>query len=184
MLALGRVDGGRDGEDAGKDAIDIAVDGGMGQPESHRGDGGSGVVAHSLEAAYLLVGIGKGSALHYLPCCGVEIACPRVVTQSLPQLEHLVFAGGCQVCHGRIGVHEPQPVLRALADACLLEDNLGKPDGIGVTASAPREFAPVAMSPLEESGRKCFIVHNRHKITHFFHLTGGFLAFSAYLRSK
>ena len=76
FLSLGGVDGRVYAVVAGQHAINIAVDDGMGQVESHRGDGRSRIVAHALQLAYLFVGVRKAASLGYLLGGCMQIACP------------------------------------------------------------------------------------------------------------
>lgn len=140
-------------------SIDIAVEGGVGEIESKRGDGSCGVFSdsgHGEQCVEYLLRRGCAVANHSADgtCCGgdelrstVQVAGTRVVAEPLPVAQHLVFGGLRQCLHIRKTVHEAQVVLHALCYACLLEDDFGNPDAVRVGGFAPRQDTVVGFVP-------------------------------------
>ena len=80
----------------------------------------------------------------------MEIACARVVAESLPIEEYFVFGGSGE--RGDVGEagYETHIIVKSLCNTCLLEDNLADPDAIRVGCFAPREDTAVAFVPVIE----------------------------------
>ena len=126
-LAVGGIGGNRYGNtvETADEAVDVAVNDRMRQPEGKRGDGGSGVASHTLEFQYtLIVGWEHSSTfIHYILRGRVQIARARVVAQTLPQPQHLLLARGSQVGHRGKCLNKAVVVVASLLDASLLKDN-------------------------------------------------------------
>jgi hypothetical protein len=151
LFALGGVDGGVDAEVAGEDTIDIAIDDGSGEAEGDAPDGGSGIVAYALEFPDFFEGVREMAEGDDLLGGVVEVAGSAVIAQALPLAQHLVFRGGGKGLNGRPSVHKALPVVPALLDLRLLEDDLGEPNGVRVAGLPPRQIATVLTEPLKES---------------------------------
>ena len=147
LFALGGVDGGVDAEVAGEDSIDIAINDGSGEAEGDASDGGSGIVAYALEFPDLIEGVREMAEGNDLLGGVVEITGSAVVAQALPLAQHLVFRGGGEGLNGRPTVYKTLPVVPTLLDLRLLEDDLGKPDGVGVAGLPPRQVTTVLTKP-------------------------------------
>jgi len=124
FLALGGVDGGIDAEVAGEDAIDITIDNGCGQAKGDGADGGSGIVAYAFQRPDALDGIREMPKGDNLTGCEVEVARTAVIAESLPLAEHFVLSGGSEILYRWPSAHETLPVVPALLDLRLLEDDL------------------------------------------------------------
>lgn len=149
---LARVDGKVEIEQAREHTVDVAVDDGVRCVAGDRADGRRRVVAHAFERPHIGV-VGRKPASvkgDDLTCRGVKIPRPAVIAQSLPELQHLVL--GC--CRQGADVGEPlgeaQVVVRPLCDAGLLEDDLRKPDAVGVAGLPPGQVASVGFVPVDE----------------------------------
>ena len=151
LFAFGGVDGGVDAEVAGEDTIDVAIDDGSGEAEGDTPDGSSGIVAYALESPDVIEGVREMAEGDDLPGSVVEVAGTAVVAQTLPLAQHLVFRSGSESLNGRPAVHKTLPVVPALLDLRLLEDDLGEPNGVGVAGLPPRQVTTVLTKPLKES---------------------------------
>ena len=127
--------------------IHIAIDHRCRQSESDASDGGSRIVAHPFQRTDALEGGRESPHRDDLLRRRMEVARPTIVPQSLPLAQHLVLGGGSERLDSRPAVHEPMPVGLTLLDACLLEDNLRQPDGIGITRLSPRQIPAVVGIP-------------------------------------
>ena len=121
-----------------KNSIDIAIDHGVGQSESQRGDGRSRVVAHAAQRAYLVVGRWEAAHLRYLSGGAVQIARAAIVAESLPLRQHVVLRSASQRLDIREAADEAPVVVVALSHARLLEDYLAYPYAIRVGRLPPR----------------------------------------------
>ena len=77
----------------------------------------------------------------------VEIAGTAVIAQALPFAKYLVFRSCGEGLNRRPAMHETLPVVPALLDLCLLENDLGQPDGVGVAGLPPRQVTTVLTKP-------------------------------------
>ena len=84
----------------------------------------------------------------------MHVAGAAVVTQSLPQAQHLVLAGRSQRLDRGKCRHKTVPVVTALLDARLLQDDLAHPDAVGVADAAPGQFTAIGRKPLQQCRRK------------------------------
>lgn len=96
--AGGGVDRLGDVEQTRQDAVNVSVHGGIRQRVGRRTDRGGRIVAHAAQRTH--PGEGRREAasevVHDLPGGGMEVPGTAVITQPLPELEHLVFRSGRQ----------------------------------------------------------------------------------------
>ena len=130
-------------------AVHIAVDHRCGFIEGNRRDGRCGIVAYALQSSQALRRLRESPHLHHLSCRRQQVPRPRVVAQSLPHSQHLIFRRRRQCLHCGPAPHEPQPVRLPLLNACLLQDHLTQPDGICILRMAPGQVASVGGKPLQ-----------------------------------
>ena len=76
---------------------------------------------------------------------------PPVVAQPAPRGQHLLLVGERQRIEGGKPGHERLVALHHHRHAGLLQHDLGDPDGVGVAAAPPRQVAPAAVIPLQQS---------------------------------
>ena len=79
----------------------------------------------------------------------MKVAGSRVIPQSLPEFQDIIFAGSSQVFNLGIGLHEPLPIFPSLCDAGLLKDDFAQPDGIRVLGFAPRQIPTILTKPMD-----------------------------------
>ena len=160
-LSLRGVDGGVNAQVARQYPIDIAVEDGRRLTVGKRGNGCCRVVTHPGQSAQF----GKGArkpptvlAAHHLSCL-VQVACPGIVPQSLPEEKDLVLRSLGQRYDIGKTLHEAHIVVMTLCHAGLLKDDFRNPYPIGICRVTPGQFTTMACIPrFELFCEKC--VHN------------------------
>ncbi len=79
-----------------------------------------------------------------------QVASTAVITESLPQSQHVVFIGGGKVAHGGEAIQKPFVVRHDGHDRRLLEHDLADPDPIRIGRAPPRQIACVPFIPMDE----------------------------------
>ncbi len=100
----------------------------------------------------------KTALCHDLPRGPVQIACPGVVAQPLPQGEHCIRLGIRQRLHRGQGRHEALEIGHHRPHLRLLQHDLRHPHPIGRARLLPRQIVPPMFGiPCQQPGRKaCF----------------------------
>ena len=143
-----------EGEQAGEDANDVAVEHGEGEAEGEGGDGGGGVGAEAGEGGELGGGGGEGSAVVADEELGglVELAGAGVVAEAFPEFEHVLEGGGGEGG----GVGEAGKKAQEVGDdgvhAGLLEHDFRDPDGVRpARLGAPGQVAGACRKPGQQA---------------------------------
>ena len=148
-----------DGKQPADDPLDIAVNGGGAMVEGDRGNRRGGIVADPGEGPQL------GQVLRQLPAMalgdgtstGMQVAGAGVITEPLPQIQHLVERGRGKRANIGKTRHESVKIGTDGGDGGLLQHDLAEPDPIRVGAPtgrrAPGEIAAMAVVPRQEHGR-------------------------------
>ena len=132
--------------------VNIAVDDGARGIVSRRTDGRGSVVAHAAQRAHVVRRHGKHPAETFddLPGGGKQVAGAAVITQPLPEFQHLVLGSGGKRCDIGKTLRETKVVLHPLRHAGLLEDHLREPDAVGIARTAPGQVTALAGIPVEQ----------------------------------
>ncbi len=77
----------------------------------------------------------------------MHVACTGIVPKPLPELQDLLFTGPGQVLNGGIGGHEFFIVGQPLVNPRLLQDDLRKPNKIGIAGPPPGKIPLVFLVP-------------------------------------
>ena len=154
MLSPCCIDGGVDAIMASKHPIDIAIHHSGRQSESDGTDGGSCVIAHTLQLFDAFQCRGETALCYNLLGGCVQIAGTAVIAQALPFTQHLILRRFRQILHFGPSLHEAQPIVHTLQNARLLQNDFAQPDGIGVSGVSPRKVAPVQGKPVKKCGCK------------------------------
>ena len=139
---------------AGEDPVHIAIYHGGRQSKANGADGRSGVISHTLEGRNALQSGRKCTQSDDLLRSGVQVPGTGIIAQTLPEAHHLVFGGGRQVLNRWKTFQETFPVIHALNNAGLLEDNFTEPHGVRVLRAAPGKVPAVARVPVQYGLRK------------------------------
>lgn len=153
-FGAGGGEGAVDGEDAGGDALDVAVDGHDGDGEGDAGDGGGGVVADAWEGLEAGQVGGEGAVGGDEGGGAVQVAGAGVVAEACPGLQHGVLGGLGEGGNGGKAGEEALEVGTDGGDGGLLEHDLRQPDAVWVGrlagGGAPWHRAAVAVVPIQE----------------------------------
>ena len=152
MFACRRVNGCLNTQYTSQDTIDIAINNCDRQPKSDATDCRCCVLTHPFQTENFFKSCWEPTHADNLLRCGVQISCPAVIAEPLPQPQHLVFGGCCQLLYIWKTPHEPFPIRPALLHACLLKDDFAKPNSIRILRGAPRQLSPVLCKPPQEYG--------------------------------
>ena len=145
----GGVNRGVEVEQAAQDAIDISVQHSIWSIGREGCDGRGGIVSHPPQGAYRGVIGREVSAVFgdHLSSRSVQVSGTAIVSQSLPQLQHLILIGGSQRADGGVAFRKTEIVFHALHDARLLENDLRQPNAVRVVGFAPRQGAMILAIP-------------------------------------
>jgi len=140
------------GEPAGEDPLDVAVEHRCHNAEGDARDRRRGVAADARQRQQAVEGARKaGTGRRDLLCRGMELPRPPVVAEAGPESEHVVQGRRGQRFHGRKAVQEALVIRQHHLDARLLQHHLGEPDAIGVALPPPGQVAAVPVKPVEKS---------------------------------
>ena len=123
-----------------------------------------GVFSESWKLLHLLDWSRETSAvsIHDGLCAGVQISCARLIAETLPRTQDVIFRSASERSEIRKSA-EPFIIIRNdSGDLSLLEHELGNEDGVWVARSAPREVAAVAAIPAEKRAAKRANVFRRN----------------------
>ena len=134
---------------AGKDPVHIAIYYGGRQSKANGANGRGGVVSYTLEGRNAFQSGRKCAQSDDLLRGGVQVPGTGIIAQTLPEAHHLVFGCGGQVLNRWETFEETFPVIHALYNPGLLEDNFTEPDGVRVLRAAPGKVPAVARVPVQ-----------------------------------
>jgi hypothetical protein len=144
-----------DGEEAGEDADDVAVEDWCRRVEGDAGNCPGGVAAHAgqrehgVEIARKLACVRGNDELRGL----LHVPHARVVAEPLPEFQEPLLRRGGE--RGHIGqfAHPALPIRDDRLHLSLLEHDFTDPDGVRVERAPPREVAGGGGEPVEEQLR-------------------------------
>ena len=124
-----------------------------------KGDGGNGrggIVSHPGQGTDVPIVCGKYPAkgVHNLPGGFLEISCPAVIAQPLPQLHQLVLRSRRQILYRGKSVHELGKIPQHRRHAGLLQHDLRHPHPIGGGLPPPGQVPGMFPIPLEQGDGK------------------------------
>lgn len=142
-----------DAEVAADEAEHIAIHGGVGEVEGDGADGGGGVVADSFQLSDFLIVVGKFAVVvsHYGLCGSVHIPGAAIIAKALPHFENIVFRSVCQGLNIGEMCQEIVVIRNPLNNPCLLQDDFGNPNFVGITFASPWQVAMILIKPREKN---------------------------------
>src|SRR5690554_278075 len=132
-------------------------------------NGTGGIIAHTFKFKQIGIIVRENAAhfVRYCFCCGVQISCPGIIAQTLPQFQNFCFWCICQLFYCWKGFEKLQIIRQSLLNTRLLKDNFGKPHTVWIAIVAPRKVAFVFCVPRNEiSGKKMGGFGHLAKINH------------------
>src|SRR2546423_12139711 len=115
-----------------------------------------GVFANSRKRSHLLDRKRECSAMsiYHALCGSVEVACTRVIAESLPRVEHFIFR--CASERAKIWKSlQPVPIIwQHGRDLRLLQHEFGNKNPVGIASTAPRKIATVTEIPAKKRSPK------------------------------
>ena len=154
QLALGGCRGGvvLHGEDAGEDALDVAVEDRVRLLVGDGEDGGRRVRPHALQVADGLHRLGHLSVVLVHDVLGglMKVAGPGVEAEALPVLQYRVALGHRKGLDGGKGIQKAGVVVAHRVHTGLLEHDLRDPDAVRIVRLAPGHCSFVVVVPVEQ----------------------------------
>ncbi len=158
-----RVDGSSHVEEAGEDTSDVRFDDRDRLVEGEGGDSIGRVAPDSWEITNRINIAGECAAMFVHDGAGrrAKVSGPRIVAESLPGMEDIVFGGAGQ--RGKIG-ESPEPLIIIRDNRCdlgLLEHEFGDQNRVGIGGTPPGKIAAVLAVPRMEDAAEGRSVRKR-----------------------
>lgn len=128
--------------------------------EGEDGDGVRGVFSDARQLPHALGLVRKTATMSIFDDLGggVKISRPRVVTETLPGAQDVIFRSARQ--SGEVGeAFEPLVIVRANGGhLSLLKHELGDKNRVGIARVTPRQIAPVVAIPTQKRAPECGMI--------------------------